>query len=79
MVRRRRHPVLAALADADQTVLRLLRTRGHQEPVEVAMRALGMTGEYGAVWATAGVVIRRQSLILVIDRRRPQIAECARV
>ena len=64
MARRRRHPVLAALADADQTVLRLLRTRGHQEPVEVAMRALGMTGEYGAVWATAGVVGA------TIDRRR---------
>ena len=49
-------PVLAVLADADQAVLRLLRTRGHQEPVEVAMRALGMTGEYGAVWAAVGVV-----------------------
>ena len=56
VVRRRRHPVLAALGDADQAVLRLLRTRGHQEPVEVAMRALGMTGEYGAVWAAVGVV-----------------------
>ena len=35
VARRRRHPVLAAIADADQIVLRLLRTRGHQEPVEV--------------------------------------------
>lgn len=56
LARRRRHPVLAALGDADQAVLRLLRTRGHQEPVEVAMRALGMAGEYAAVWAGIGVV-----------------------
>ena len=38
LARRRRHPVLAALGDADQAVLRLLRTRGHREPVEVAMQ-----------------------------------------
>jgi undecaprenyl-diphosphatase len=56
LARRRRHPVLAALGDADQAVLRLLRTRGHHEPVEVAMRALGMAGEYAAVWAGIGVV-----------------------
>jgi hypothetical protein len=42
--RRRRHPVLAALGDADQVVLRFLRTRGHQEPVETVMKALGLAG-----------------------------------
>jgi len=48
--------VLAALADADQATLRFLRTRGHPEPVETMMRALGMCGEYGAVWAAAGAI-----------------------
>jgi membrane-associated phospholipid phosphatase len=48
--------VLALLGDGDQALLRLLRTRGHSEPVEVAMRALGMAGEYAAVWAGVGVV-----------------------
>jgi len=52
----RRNPVLAALGDADQAVLRLLRTRGHAEPVETAMKSLGMAGEYGAVWAGIGTV-----------------------
>lgn len=64
VARRQRHPVLAALGDADQALLRLLRTHGHHEPVEVAMRALGMTGEYGAVWAGVGAVGA------TIDRRR---------
>jgi undecaprenyl-diphosphatase len=54
--RRRRHPVLAALGDADQAVLRFLRTRGHHEPVETMMQAIGMCGEYAAVWAVAGGV-----------------------
>jgi membrane-associated phospholipid phosphatase len=53
---RRRNPVLAALGDLDQAVLRLLRTRGHSEPVETAMKSLGMAGEYGAVWAGIGAV-----------------------
>jgi membrane-associated phospholipid phosphatase len=46
--------VLAALGRADQAVLRFLRTRGHQPPLEGAMRALGRAGEYGAVWAAIG-------------------------
>ncbi|MQA74573.1 MAG: phosphatase PAP2 family protein [Solirubrobacterales bacterium] len=53
---RRRHPVLAALGDADQALLRLLRTRGHTEPVETVVRALGHAGEYAAVWAGLGAV-----------------------
>jgi undecaprenyl-diphosphatase len=48
--------VVAALADADSGVLRFLRTRGHAEPVETFMRALGMCGEYGAIWAAAGTI-----------------------
>jgi len=52
--RRARHPLIRALGDADQAVLRVLRTRGHQPPVELAMRGLGTIGEYGAVWATIG-------------------------
>ena len=52
----RRNPVLAALGDADQAVLRALRTRGHAEPVETMMQAIGMCGEYAAVWVVAGAV-----------------------
>jgi undecaprenyl-diphosphatase len=52
----RRRPVLAALGDADQALLRLLRTRGHAEPVETVAKALGHAGEFGAVWAGIGAV-----------------------
>jgi membrane-associated phospholipid phosphatase len=48
--------VLAAIGDADQALLRLLRTRGHAEPVETAMKALGMAGEFAAIWVATGVV-----------------------
>jgi undecaprenyl-diphosphatase len=48
--------VLAALGNADQSVLRFLRTRGHAEPVETVMKALGHAGEFGAVWAGVGAV-----------------------
>jgi membrane-associated phospholipid phosphatase len=54
--RKRRHPVVEALAGADSATLRFLRTHGHQEPVETMMRAIGMCGEYGAVWAAAGAI-----------------------
>lgn len=52
--RRQRHPVLAAFGDADQAVLRFLRTRGHQEPVETIMKALGLSGELAAIWVGIG-------------------------
>jgi membrane-associated phospholipid phosphatase len=52
--RRRRHPLLAALGDADQAVLRFLRTRGHAEPVETVMKALGVSGELAAIWVGIG-------------------------
>jgi undecaprenyl-diphosphatase len=48
--------VLAALGDADQAVLRFLRTRGHAEPAETAMKTLGMAGEFGSIWAGIGAV-----------------------
>jgi decaprenylphosphoryl-5-phosphoribose phosphatase len=52
----RRHPIAAALGDADQAVLRFLRTRGHAETVETVAKALGLAGEYGAVWAGVGLL-----------------------
>ncbi len=52
----RRNPVLAALGDADQALLRFLRSRGHAEPAETAMKALGMAGEYAAVWVGIGAL-----------------------
>lgn len=59
--------MLAALGRADQAVLRFLRTRGHAEPVETMVRALGMAGEYAAVWAGIGAVGA-----LIDERRRGQ-------
>src|SRR4051812_7512776 len=54
--RRRPNRVPAALGNADQALLRLLRTRGHAEPVETAMQTLGMAGEFGSIWAGIGAV-----------------------
>jgi undecaprenyl-diphosphatase len=48
--------VIRALGRADQAVLRFLRTRGHFEPLETAMKAVGVAGEYAAVWAVFGAV-----------------------
>jgi membrane-associated phospholipid phosphatase len=55
-VKRRRNPLLRVLGDADQALLRALRTRGHQPPVEALMRALGGAGEWGAAWAAIGAI-----------------------
>lgn len=52
--RRQRHPLLAALGDADQALLRFLRTRGHQEPAETVMKALGVCGELASIWVAIG-------------------------
>ena len=52
--KRRRRPLLAALADADQALLRELRTRGHAASAVATARALGRAGEHGAVWAAIG-------------------------
>jgi undecaprenyl-diphosphatase len=56
LARRRQHPALAALGDLDQALLRLLRTRGHAEAIETMVKALGLAGEYGAVWVGIGAV-----------------------
>jgi undecaprenyl-diphosphatase len=53
---RPRNPILGALGYADQATLRFLRTRGHAEPAETVMKALGHAGEFGAVWAGVGAV-----------------------
>lgn len=45
---------VSVLGAADQALLRLLRTRGHPPPAEAAMKALGLAGEYGAVWMAIG-------------------------
>ncbi|HYU59396.1 MAG TPA: phosphatase PAP2 family protein [Solirubrobacterales bacterium] len=50
-VARRRHPLLAVLADLDQAALRALRTRAHGRVPDAVMKTLGMAGEWGAVWA----------------------------
>ena len=39
---------------ADQALLRFLRTRGHDPVTETAMKGLGLSGEYGAVWMAIG-------------------------
>ena len=39
---------------ADQALLRFLRTRGHDPVTETAMKGLGLSGEYGAVWIALG-------------------------
>ena len=52
----RPNPILRALGDADQAVLRFLRTRGHPEPVETMMQAIGICGEYGAIWFASGAI-----------------------
>ena len=44
------------LAKVDLAVLRFLRTRGHQPPVEAAMKALGWAGEWGAIWSASSLV-----------------------
>lgn len=53
-VKRRRNPLLRALGDADQAVLRALRTRGHNPATDTVMKAFGAAGEWGAVWAAIG-------------------------
>jgi membrane-associated phospholipid phosphatase len=33
----------------------MLRSRGHQPPVEAAMKALGFAGEWGAIWSASSL------------------------
>jgi len=46
---------LQLAGDLDQLVLRGLRTRGHAPAAEGAMKALGLAGEYGAIWIALGL------------------------
>jgi membrane-associated phospholipid phosphatase len=46
----------AAVARADLAVFRLLRTHGHQPPVQDAVRAFSKTGEHAALWLAAGAL-----------------------
>ena len=48
-------------------ILRLLRTRGHQPPVERIVRAYSLAGEHGAIWHTIAV------LGLLADRRSRRV------
>ncbi len=50
----RKPGLVGLLGWVDQTVLWLMRTRGHFEPLERAMRALGAAGEWAAVWTALG-------------------------
>lgn len=69
-----RNPVLRRLGDADQAVLRTLRTRAHDPVTESAMKGLGTIGEYGAAWAAIGA-----AGALVDNDRRPHWAAAALV
>ena len=44
------------LAKLDLGVLRFLRTRGHQAPIERVMSALGWAGESGSIWAASALI-----------------------
>jgi undecaprenyl-diphosphatase len=44
------------LARLDLGLLRLLRTRGHQAPLERAMVGLGWAGEWGGIWSGSTLV-----------------------
>jgi undecaprenyl-diphosphatase len=71
--KRRRHPLLAALGDADQALLRLLRVRApHDRGTETVMKALAAAGEWGAVWTAIGAA----GAALDVDRR-PRWARAA--
>jgi membrane-associated phospholipid phosphatase len=52
------------LGRLDAALLRLMRTRGHEPPIEAAMKAVGTAGEWGSVWAAIGLTAA------ALDRRR---------
>jgi membrane-associated phospholipid phosphatase len=45
------------LQGLDNRLLYAMRTRAHGPAVEAVMKALGLAGEYGAVWVAIGVAI----------------------
>ncbi len=48
-------PVLERLAKFDGRLLRTMRMRFHQPPVERTAKALGIAGEWGAIWVSLGL------------------------
>jgi membrane-associated phospholipid phosphatase len=52
--KRRRNPLLRVLGDADQALLRAMRTRGHTAVSDTVMQGLGAIGEFAAVWVAIG-------------------------
>ncbi|MDQ3571691.1 MAG: phosphatase PAP2 family protein [Actinomycetota bacterium] len=53
--RRKPHGPIGLLGRADQALLRLLRTRGHDPVTETTFKALGHVGEFAAVWVAIGL------------------------
>jgi undecaprenyl-diphosphatase len=51
----RNRGIVGFLGWVDQTALWLMRTRAHFEPLESAMRGLGLAGEWAAVWTALGL------------------------
>jgi membrane-associated phospholipid phosphatase len=43
------------MANPDLALLRFMRSRGHAPAVESAAKAIAASGEYGAIWAAAGL------------------------
>ncbi len=60
------------MENLDLTLLRLMRTRGHSPGVERVAKALGRSGNNGAVWVTIGVI-----LAIVDDSNREAWLICA--
>src|SRR5918997_819460 len=56
-----------AVRAADMAILRLLRTRGHQPPVERLVRLSSLAGEHGMLWHSLAV------LGLLADRRSRRV------
>jgi membrane-associated phospholipid phosphatase len=51
----RKPGLLGTLGWLDQTVLRAMRTKGHWDGAEEAMKGLGAIGEWGLVWIAIGL------------------------
>jgi decaprenylphosphoryl-5-phosphoribose phosphatase len=60
------------MRDADLRLLRFMRTRGHSPRIESAAKALGKTGNNGAIWVVLGV-----ALALLDPERRESWLICA--
>jgi decaprenylphosphoryl-5-phosphoribose phosphatase len=43
------------MANPDLALLRFMRTRGHSPAAECVAKAIAASGEYGAIWAVAGL------------------------